>query len=473
MREWTKERLKTVFLFWIVNVWMKIPTAGGNKAVHHNTSVIANFNGALVPYQPGNVVNGYILKEIIEIAGDPKYSRPLYWDTLAQKELPEPAAHVNYEQLEVSTKRYDSERCVIGESGYCMDENIFHGGHGDIWRAHKLEKNDADYEQVTYILKRMKTKDNPDIKLCAEREVHFGEFLRGREAFPRLITNFELDGEHWLVFRDEGASLQSYLYNVKNKDGFMWTPSRAWEKLRTTELGAASMKSILFQIISNAAELHSLGIVHRDIKPSNILLQATAKPRLLTSDFSSAVDDITLSKVSSSPLYGNNGPSIAESTLDYAPPEVLLSMTEDSVRDRNALPYDPRRPESYDIWSIGVVFLEMLLGTANVFHVDQRTEALITQILSKKGLNTEIMRKKALLLAGLADFCIYNRFACTVYCLALYMLDYLSLHCAPVRMFISQAITWNLPQLEERPPNANLPLSRTLLSLLFWMLKVC
>ena len=34
-----------------------------------------------------------------------------------------------------------------------------------------------------------------------------------------------------------------------------------------------------------------------------------------------------------------------------------------------------------DIWSLGVVFLELLLGTDDVFSVDQRTAAMIQQRL--------------------------------------------------------------------------------------------
>eukprot|EP01033_Poteriospumella_lacustris_P003183 gene3181-2341_t len=151
-----------------------------------------------------------------------------------------------------------------------------------------------------------------------------------------------------------------------------------------------------------------MGIIHRDIKPSNVLLQATKKPRLLTSDFSSAVDDVALASRTVNSLYGVDGPTIGEESLDYAPPEVRLSLSNDDLGDVTALPFDLRRPESYDIWSVGMVFLEILLGTPDVFHVDQRTEAMIIQLLQKKNINSPVIRKKALYLAGLADFGIYR-----------------------------------------------------------------
>jgi len=39
----------------------------------------------------------------------------------------------------------------------------------------------------------------------------------------------------------------------------------------------------------------------------------------------------------------------------------------------DSLPYYADDPRTYDSWSIGVVFLELILGTPHVFTVDQRT----------------------------------------------------------------------------------------------------
>ncbi len=86
-----------------------------------------------------------------------------------------------------------------------------------------------------------------------------------------------------------------------------------------------------------------------------------------------------------------------ESSEQYAPPEVTFS--------DGAAPYDEDKPLSYDSWSIGVIFLELILGTTDVFTVDQRTEAMIRRRMADKE-ESEI--RKSLLLAGLADYCIYQ-----------------------------------------------------------------
>eukprot|EP01042_Synura_sphagnicola_P006457 gene6457-8245_t len=131
------------------------------------------------------------------------------------------------------------------------------------------------------------------------------------------------------------------------------------------------------------------GVVHRDVKPSNILLNAEGEPKVLIADFSSALHDDVLSLG----LYGPLGPSIDEESPQYMPPEALFS--------QDGHPYDLDYPFAYDSWSVGVLFLEMILGTADVFSVDQRTSALIRHRM--KALDREQV-DRALLLAALADY---------------------------------------------------------------------
>ena len=134
--------------------------------------------------------------------------------------------------------------------------------------------------------------------------------------------------------------------------------------------GKYVLKSILKQILTSAAYLHKQGIVHRDIKPSNIMCQIGMKEdedqemqlfkyqnvNCVLGDFSSAIDEYT-----SHHLY-SGGPSIAEQTDEYTPPEILLR------KNKTWNPFTNHRKknmESYDSWSIGVVILELLLGTPN------------------------------------------------------------------------------------------------------------
>jgi serine/threonine protein kinase len=101
-----------------------------------------------------------------------------------------------------------------------------------------------------------------------------------------------------------------------------------------------------------------------DLTGSASLLGTSA--HCVLGDFSSAWDKTADS------LY-TGGPSRAEQTDEYAPPESF---------------FDEESPwllsPAFDSWSIGIVALELLLGTPNVFTVDQRTKALLTHKLRSK-----------------------------------------------------------------------------------------
>ena len=266
--------------------------------------------------------------------------------------------------------------------------------------------------------------------------------------------------ELWIVFEDAGPSLRSYIYSPIQSTGgdfIVYQHSSFWRRLRKgvvasreghggtssalsiiTESewklhpsaskkhprrtfvgengrnatlvveGRALIQDVLKQILTSAAFLHDHNIVHRDIKPSNIMCTVerdTTFDRLdpfdrevksvdcRMGDFSSAVDDFTSSNMYTS----TKGPSAAEQTNEYAPPEALFGPSSS---------FDPIRPQSYDSWSIGVVALELLLGTPNVFSVDQRTKAVLTNKMQKQGASEEEIQR-ALYLAALSNFCIF------------------------------------------------------------------
>jgi len=265
--------------------------------------------------------------------------------------------------------------------------------------------------------------------------------------------------ELWIVFEDAGPSLRSYIYSPVSSTGgdfIVYQHSSFWRRLRrgvaasrgghggsqalsiimeneqkqyssalhrnprpfstrnggqntTADVeGKTLIRDVLEQVLTAAAFLHSNGIVHRDIKPSNIMCtvkRETAFNRLdpfdrevrsvdcRVGDFSSAVDKFTSSNMYTS----TKGPSAAEQTNEYSPPEALFGPSST---------FDPIRPQSYDSWSIGVVALELLLGTPNVFSVDQRTKAVLTNKMQKQGASEEEIQR-ALYLAALSNFCIF------------------------------------------------------------------
>ncbi|KAJ8547558.1 hypothetical protein K7X08_011144 [Anisodus acutangulus] len=87
----------------------------------------------------------------------------------------------------------------------------------------------------------------------------------------------------------------------------------------------------------------------------------------------------------------------AEQAYEYTPPEALL----------NASWYQGLTPTTmkYDMWSVGVVILELVLGTPDVFQVSSRTRALLDQHL--EGWN-ESLKELAYKLRSFMEMCILS-----------------------------------------------------------------
>jgi serine/threonine protein kinase len=85
-------------------------------------------------------------------------------------------------------------------------------------------------------------------------------------------------------------------------------------------------------ILAGLEHLHKRGIIHRDLKPDNILLQGDT-PRLA---------DFGIARI----LKNTSKSTVATGTPAYMPPEA----------------FDGKRNEQTDIWSVGVIFYQLLTG---------------------------------------------------------------------------------------------------------------
>lgn len=227
---------------------------------------------------------------------------------------------------------------------YKMSDTAFAGGsHGEVWRGRRLcrdEKRhnhdpfqDSHSEEESLIFKRLKIEHGYRLLEAGLREVYLGKLLAEDPSADGLFTTYvnhffrevpkrsttnnpwtegENDLELWIVFKDAGPSMRSYLYSpVSTGDFVLYRHSYLWTKLRqnaaargkkdentksvsvifdtyrddesTVMLDASNakrsnstidgkkvMKEVLRQVLTSAAFLHDHGIVHRDIKPSNL-----------------------------------------------------------------------------------------------------------------------------------------------------------------------------------------------------------
>ncbi|XP_041021197.1 uncharacterized protein LOC121262678 isoform X1 [Juglans microcarpa x Juglans regia] len=245
-------------------------------------------------------------------------------------------------------------------------------------------------------------------------------YEEGLNHIARYVESFESrSNEIWLVFRHEGVSLSKLMYTVEDVDNNadegvehvkhvqILRPSKWWHWLKTTEAGQQEMRSLIWQLLLGIKSCHDRNITHRDIKPENMIIcfedqdtgrclkesptgdkNVTTKMRII--DFGSAIDDFTMKH-----FYGSTGPSRAEQTYEYAPPEALLNASFYHGPISTTL--------KYDMWSIGVVMLELILGSPNVFQISALTRALLDQHL--KGWN-EGLKELAYKLRSFMELCI-------------------------------------------------------------------
>lgn len=299
----------------------------------------------------------------------------------------------------------EAARLVYVNANYRLQTKFDAGSHGEVWRATRRR------DGAQFVLKRLflETRGEPMVQMGL-REAHFGRVLAREPHVARFIEYFfratgapssPQQQELWLVFRDEGMSLRQYLYAKRAAPGagVILEPSAFWRRLRTDASGERVLREIMRQVLEGVAALHARGITHRDIKPSNILVaveatNASAAPLVKLADFGSAVDAFTLRH-----LYAHGGPSQAEETREYQPPEVLF-------HDLGP-PYDYAHPQAYDLWSVGVVFLELLLGSPDVFEIAPRARAKLDAVLPPG--QSDAARRKSYLLHVLShEFCIFQ-----------------------------------------------------------------
>jgi len=167
------------------------------------------------------------------------------------------------------------------------------------------------------------------------REVHFGKKFTGYEHIVRFVEYFETSDAIWLVFLNEGRSLQDLLYSKKDLGNVLtFVRSNFWKWLREEEKGHIVMREIWRDILQGVQIIHARKTTHRGIKPSNIFINQDIRRAAVVGDFGNSVDTEVLRK-----YYSMYGPSKNESSLNYAPPEVIFGEN----------PYSLTHPGSYDL----------------------------------------------------------------------------------------------------------------------------
>jgi FixJ family two-component response regulator/tRNA A-37 threonylcarbamoyl transferase component Bud32 len=196
--------------------------------------------------------------------------------------------------------------------GYRILRKIGEGGMAKVYLA---ERESDGMQMVLKIL---------------DRSLHGDEVFRKRFVQEnKLIVSIE--NEHVAKIYDQGFTGEHLFIAME------YFPGGDLKVRLLQKVTALTALRITSQIAKALDAIHSHGIIHRDLKPQNILFRENGRPAIV--DFGLAKD---LSSESNLTLHGQ-----VLATPRYMSPEQCMG-----------LPVDQRS----DLYSLGVIFLEMLLG---------------------------------------------------------------------------------------------------------------
>src|SRR6266498_2975871 len=211
--------------------------------------------------------------------------------------------------------------CAIGP--YKIIERLGAGGMGEVYLA-----ADARLERLV-ALKILPT-------YFASDDTRLRRFQREARAASGL------NHPNILTIHEVGESDGVYFIATEFIDG-----QTIRELVRNQKLSLEEVLDIAAQVASALSAAHAAGIVHRDIKPENIMQRTDGLVKILDFGIAKLMEPNT-------PDHSNETQSIIRTHTEAG--LVMGTVNYMSPEQARALPVDERT----DIWSLGVVFYEML-----------------------------------------------------------------------------------------------------------------
>lgn len=230
-------------------------------------------------------------------------------------------------------------------------QKIGKGTYGEVYKAIQKGTNKL------VALKDIKI-DQGGVSCTTLREIAILKHLE-HQNIVSLISVFHSSETFTLVFEYCETDLSRY---IKKKNG---------------SLLMAEIKSFSYQLIDSVSYIHSNSIIHRDIKPQNILVTNQLKIKL---------GDFGLSLLLNVP-HENLSHEVV--TLWYRAPEILLQ--------------DDEYGKASDLWSVGCVLCEMILGKPLFPGSNEKDQ--IVRIFNVLGTPDKCGWDKAFQMKGYPDGC--------------------------------------------------------------------
>ena len=209
--------------------------------------------------------------------------------------------------------------CRRVQNKYDIVQKLGKGAYGVVWKA-----KDKRSRHVVALKKIFDAFQNSTDSQRTYREIVFLQYLEGHENIVQLHQVFRADNDRdiYLVFEYLETDLHA--------------------AIRANILEPLHKQYVMYQVCKALIYMHSAGLVHRDLKPANLLLNAECLMKLCDFGLCRTVSDIAHGEEE----YTTMTDYVA--TRWYRAPEILLA--------------SKRYRESVDMWSLGCVFAEMIIG---------------------------------------------------------------------------------------------------------------
>jgi len=210
-------------------------------------------------------------------------------------------------------------------------DRIEEGTYGIVYRAEDLHTGEI------VALKQLKLeKEREGFPVTSLREI---SAMMRMEDHPNIVRLREI-----VVGRDNGCEQIYMVLDYVDHDLRTLLDERLGHS--NGPFSMAETKSLLKQLLTGVAAMHERWLVHRDIKTTNILVSKDGVLRIADFGLARLVGSHNYNANEENEGKGNLTPLVV--TLWYRAPELLLGATS----------YGP----PVDVWSVGCVFGELLLG---------------------------------------------------------------------------------------------------------------
>lgn len=235
-----------------------------------------------------------------------KHCKTIFWVPSIEQEIS------SYQSVSIPENKEEQETFA----GYEIVEEVAQGGMGIIYRAQKKTTGQI----VALKVLREAYRSSPEAKKRFAREAQTLNRLKHKNIVSVLDVGIENEVPYFTMDFVEGVPLSNYVHEKEL-------------------LPVKQVLDIIIKVCEGLQYAHESEVVHRDIKPSNILLDKQGEPRLTDFGLAKCMDSMTVVTRSGTTL----------GTPYYMSPE--------QAKGQMGL-VGPRS----DIYSLGVVFYEMLTG---------------------------------------------------------------------------------------------------------------